>query len=585
MSIELIPTYMPAEAPSGEKNFFDLASKETGFEKWCLFWDTNIDIHDNKNDGQCDFIFLGPEGLFVIEVKGGDYYESKNGLHRWGWLHSNQALNEKNESPLSQAKGNMYSIKNYLSRKLGEKIQIRNVFFAYGAAHPQADLSNLKGDIEFDPVQIFYKKKSSVRDYLKEIESHFKNNKYDKDDFKKLSDTEINLIKRHLQSNYQSITSKKRTEDSAGEILRLEGEQKLLFEGVDYTDSRILVQGAAGTGKTILAKYVSENHSLHDQKTLWISFNRLFTESIKRHFSSNGYVEVYTHIEFLQLHADERRSILNSNFNELIEHFLNSTSLIDFERFDAVVIDEAQDILTIDYLLAIDQILIGGLEKGNWAIFLDDSIQASVFNILEEDALKELKSHSNNTRSLLKNRRNTKKTVSEYSEYLGINEPECLVSIPGEVTIKDISEPIIEKTYLSLEQGLRDLITANKLNVNDLVVLTPTASEKFFKEVFSNQEFSQLGETRNRFYLKDLSVAKHDKIELSNSIDYKEIKFCNIHAFKGLEKPNIILIWQKKDYEEKQKRTAHLYYTALSRATNDVYILLIDDNNISTIKN
>ena len=37
MSIELIPSYMPADAPSGEKYFFDLASKENDFDKWSLF--------------------------------------------------------------------------------------------------------------------------------------------------------------------------------------------------------------------------------------------------------------------------------------------------------------------------------------------------------------------------------------------------------------------------------------------------------------------------------------------------------------------------------------------------------------------
>ena len=123
---------------------------------------------------------------------------------------------------------------------------------------------------------------------------------------------------------------------------------------------------------------------------------------------------------------------------------------------------------------------------------LDDSIQSSVFNVLEEDALELLKSHSNNTRLLLKNRRNTKKTVSEYSEYLEISEPECLVSIPGEVTIKDISEPILENKYLSLEQGIRDLVTANGLDVNDLIVLTPLHLKNFSRS-FNNQDFSSLG--------------------------------------------------------------------------------------------
>ena len=117
--LKIIPDSISNEAPGGEKKFFNLIKGSADqLKNWTVFWDTQIDIHNYKKDGQCDFIFLGPPGLFVIEVKGGDHYECINGIHRWGWINSKIPLNEKRESPLNQAKGNLYSIENYLKSRI-----------------------------------------------------------------------------------------------------------------------------------------------------------------------------------------------------------------------------------------------------------------------------------------------------------------------------------------------------------------------------------------------------------------------------------------------------------------------------------
>ena len=68
--LKIIPDSISKKAPRGEKKFFNLI-KNYGEElkDWTVFWDTQIDIHNYKKDGQCDFIFLGPSGLFFIEIK------------------------------------------------------------------------------------------------------------------------------------------------------------------------------------------------------------------------------------------------------------------------------------------------------------------------------------------------------------------------------------------------------------------------------------------------------------------------------------------------------------------------------------
>ena len=577
--MELIPTYISEKAPSGEKLFFDLASKEEGFDKWTLFWDTHIDVHRSKKDGQCDFIFLGPPGLFFIEVKGGDFYESRNGLHRWGWLNSKTPLNEKHESPLAQAKGNMYSVMGYLKEKISNKIKFKNIFFAYGASHPEANLSGLKGDVEYDPIQVFYKNKESISSYIKGLESHFKENKYKHGSFKKLSDSDLLLIKRQLKSNFKCLTSSQKTEDNKKEILRLEGEQRLMLEGIDYSDSRILVEGAAGTGKTVMARFITENHLLDDKRILWLSFNRIFTNFIKEYFSTYGMIDVHTSVGFLKNYIQKMGEDIAFDDPNILTTFLNFFDESEFKKYDVIIIDEAQDILTIEYLLIIDEILNGGLKNGSWAIMLDKGEQAKVYNKLEDDALDMIRGYSNNRRYLEKNRRNSRKVVSEFSDYLKIKEPECLVELPGNVVVKDLSKFSIEDHAVRIEGYLKDIILENQLNSNDLIVLSSSSGEIFFRDTFNNQYFSSLGKTKQRFYLEDLSNSLNGKINFSNAIDYTPIQFCNIHAYKGMEKSSAILVWDKEDYETKALSSAHLFYTALTRVLNEVYILLISQEN------
>ncbi|WP_204265246.1 hypothetical protein, partial [Klebsiella pneumoniae] len=56
--------------------------------------------------------------------------------------------------------------------------------------------------------------------------------------------------------------------------------------------------------------------------------------------------------------------------------------------FDAVVVDEAQDILTAEHLDALDLTVDGGLESGRWHLFLDP--QQNIYGKLSEQAERRL---------------------------------------------------------------------------------------------------------------------------------------------------------------------------------------------------
>ena len=111
----------------GELSFWNLINNEPYFNDWTVIWGLGISEHQRKLDGQSDFVLIGPLGIAVIEIKGGDEHVFKpNGGFEWGYSNSNKALMTSKETPFQQANGNMQSIKaflekNYPSRKKNRK--------------------------------------------------------------------------------------------------------------------------------------------------------------------------------------------------------------------------------------------------------------------------------------------------------------------------------------------------------------------------------------------------------------------------------------------------------------------------------
>ena len=146
------------ERLQGEKSFWNLINNEPYFNDWTVIWGLGISEHQRKLDGQSDFVLIGPLGIAVIEIKGGDEHIFKpNGGFEWGYSNSNKALMTSKETPFQQANGNMQSIKAFLEKNYPSRKKIEKTLFVHGAAFPEGDLSKVKNkkSIQFKEWEIW----------------------------------------------------------------------------------------------------------------------------------------------------------------------------------------------------------------------------------------------------------------------------------------------------------------------------------------------------------------------------------------------------------------------------------------------
>ncbi len=126
-----------------EKRIFDqLRASFSGADQtgWFAMHSLNLPRHEYKRFGEIDFIVCGPDGLFVLEVKGGGV-SCHDGV--WETRNRHGEASRLKESPFKQAEGALHGLK----RKLPHVIE--PVFVSgYGVVMP--DVENLPESAEWD---------------------------------------------------------------------------------------------------------------------------------------------------------------------------------------------------------------------------------------------------------------------------------------------------------------------------------------------------------------------------------------------------------------------------------------------------
>ena len=541
-----------------------IESEKEKFKNWIVIPDLMINQHNQKKVGQCDIVLIGPEGLFVIEVKGGDTYKVQDGVFYWGWSNNDKPLNKSYESPLSQAKGNLYNIESYLKKNINNSlINFKKVNTGYGVAHPDCNLSEYKSDIEHDSFQIYDSNNNSFYEFMSNLIKHSKIQDPRSGSLENLNDKQLMLIKKHLRTEGYFVEKN----NYEKELFKLEKDQQLLVDSIDIENSRIIVEGEAGTGKTVLAKYLSQKYCLNNNRVLWISFNSSFTREIEYYFSNqnNENIDVKPYTTFLL-------DILKSNgynypledINSGIEEMLDEGIDLLPYKYDAVIIDEGQDIISDNFIFILENILKNGIERGLWTIFLDTHYQAEIFNKFDQKIYKELKKYSSNLFNLKINYRNPKKVLEYLRDSEGFTIPDYYRKDDGKIKIIDLKELNQSDDSISTKDIVEDIMRVEK---SDVILLTPVATERFKKDIFNSN------------YLNNFDNRSHFGQDIKNNNHTKHLLFSNISAFKGLESRCIIFHWPQDDKSINQKNYKSLIYTALTRSLDRVYILKTYSSN------
>jgi len=149
-------------------------------------------------------------------------------------------------------------------------------------------------------------------------------------------------------------------------------------------NSRLIFEGGAGTGKTLLAVEMARRSAEQDRHVLFTCRSALVLAQVKRGLDQPG-VDV---IPFDRIPLDAR------------------------EQYDQVVVDEAQDVVTEGFVDMLESRINGGWEDGRWALFADFNNQQGFENdvgpserdrvqALGKPAMIRLNDNCRNTRQIL----------------------------------------------------------------------------------------------------------------------------------------------------------------------------------------
>ena len=138
---------------------------------------------------------------------------------------------------------------------------------------------------------------------------------------------------------------------------------QMAFVDIMDANNRALCSGGAGTGKTLLAMELAKRWTCQNKRVVMPCGSRWLKRYLETRFTIPGLT--VTHIDALEVDA-QRAGVA---------------------QFDAMIVDEGQDIFHHSRLKQMDRFLKGGLKQGQWCIFHDTNNQSDILNMPDPKAI------------------------------------------------------------------------------------------------------------------------------------------------------------------------------------------------------
>jgi hypothetical protein len=193
------------------------------------------------------------------------------------------------------------------------------------------------------------------------------------------------------------------------------------------------------------------------------------------------------------------------------------------DRYDTLVVDEAQDLINFNDLAVLDRILAGGLEDGRWFVLLDGNNQRGLVGSFDEDAMDYLRSFRPVDLILNDNCRNTREIISRTQEMTGADVGVSTAGTGPEVEVVFGATPGLRTAAVG--RHLEALVGAG-VDPADIVLLSPLA--------FQESTFERLpARWRQRIDILDLRGLQRRP--------GSRLGFATTADFKGLESRFVLL--------------------------------------------
>jgi Nuclease-related domain/UvrD-like helicase C-terminal domain/AAA domain len=524
---------------SAERSLFSLFRDRLS-DDWTVFhsvaWLAR-QVDRGASDGEADFVVTHPVlGALVLEVKGGGiYFDPASG--QWFSIDREQHVHEIKD-PLRQARRSMYTLRD----KLQDAFGLSGYTLGYAVCFPDTSGEEMEPDAQ-DTRQLVLDSRifNDPEGALRSISSFWSA----RNPAGKLGKEGVHQVTQ-LLSRVKDLPVRLAAQGRGWEVQtrRLTEEQFGLLD-VLARQRRVIIAGCAGSGKTMLA--VEKARRLGDEgfSVLFTCFNKGLARWVQTQLTDYPSVTVKHFHAFCDETAQRAGIAVTppgdgedqaSFFRErLPEAVMEALAVLPFERFDAVIVDEGQDLYDT-YWIPLMEALKDPIH-GIMYIFFDDNQRlygdrAPTYPFPGEPYV------------LSKNCRNTQSIHAVVQRFTDAD-----TSCPGPAGRKpEFIDPEGDE-HAKLQDVLRRLINEDGVSPSQIAVLTPVREQKSL-----------------------LADNKRGAIKLNWSHDdHPTAVACStIQGFKGLERDVVILTELDRIYEPLRDQ---LLYVAASRPKHHLIVL------------
>jgi hypothetical protein len=562
----MIPaTIHPAVRSGAERRLFSTFRDAPGTDDWVCLHSLALARHATKRRGEIDFLLLTRKGVFVLEVKGGGV--SRHG-GVWRFTDRYGTVHEKPESPFDQAASAMFALERDVREKFYGDPRRSHLLFGYGVMFPDIVFNETGSEVHAQQLYDTRDRHLPIIQFIDRLAAFVRKsgsgNRYAP------TAKDIEVLVDFLRPDFDLVPPLGvRADAAAEELLSLAKEQYAVLDAWEqYNLPRVLVQGGAGTGKTLLALEAAVREARKkDGEVLLLCYNRLLArfleESAKARHPNGGIVvrSIYSLlnglIESSSLASEFEKKRAASDaatvYRELYpEYALLALLESAIKPCKTLVIDEAQDMMTQGLLDVIDAYVEGGLQSGRWRIFCDANNQASVFGAFDQAALERLL-RSGQLSILVTNRRNTKPVADETAMLTRprITAPATVPGIPVQYSWYDTPG-----TQVSRLSKIVKRVLAEQVSPSRITVLSPRNIEQCCAAAVSDPPL--------------VPVTWNNVWEVATGT-CRSVSYCTVSAFKGLENDFIVLT-DIEDLESEWWRS--VIYVGMSRARVGLHMLI-----------
>jgi hypothetical protein len=379
--MKMIPPVVAETTDSAaERKLFPLLERTELGRNAVAMHSIDLPRHEYKRMGEIDFVVLAPAGLLVCEVKGGLVTRDDDGM--WRFTDRYGQSNTKAEGPFNQARSAMFSLERELRDRLERRI-VDQISFGYCVLAPDCewkqDAVDAPHELIVDATEFAGARELS--EPLARLLARFQETNGRGD----MSAEALDRARNAIRGRFDPVPSLGTRARGIAAALQVLSEEQ--YAGLDWVENcdRLLVSGGAGTGKTLLALEMARRDALRGRSVLLTCQSSVLAAYLRPR-AADG-VEV---VEFESAHG----LVLDRG-----------------TPFDVVVIDEGQDVFSLEGVSALDALVAGGVDGGKWRCFYDLNNQAGLFGGFDPDAHELLAATDAHRHVLHRNCRNTKPIV------------------------------------------------------------------------------------------------------------------------------------------------------------------------------